>query len=61
MGPGVLRPQGELNVLLVGSSDPRHILKTISGLKDTDSLHVSLRNTRTSFSFSNRNRIIRFF
>ncbi|KAG7335565.1 hypothetical protein KOW79_000258 [Hemibagrus wyckioides] len=34
------RPQGELNVLLVGSSDPRHILKTISGLKDTDTLHV---------------------
>ncbi|MCJ8728387.1 hypothetical protein PDJAM_G00004050 [Pangasius djambal] len=37
---GVPRPQGELNVLLVGSSDPRHILKTISGLKDTDSLHL---------------------
>ncbi|KAF4087554.1 hypothetical protein AMELA_G00071920 [Ameiurus melas] len=37
---GVPRPQGELNVLLVGSSDPRHILKTISGLKDTESLHV---------------------
>ncbi|KAK3571777.1 hypothetical protein QTP86_018706, partial [Hemibagrus guttatus] len=34
------RPQGELNVLLVGSSDPRHILKTISGLKDTDTIHV---------------------
>ncbi|XP_017347855.1 dynein axonemal assembly factor 3 [Ictalurus punctatus] len=37
---GMPRPQGELNVLLVGSGDPRHILKTISGLKDTDSLHV---------------------
>ncbi|KAB5586635.1 hypothetical protein PHYPO_G00003950 [Pangasianodon hypophthalmus] len=37
---GVPRPQGELNVLLVGSSDPRHILKTISGLKNTDSLHL---------------------
>ncbi|TSL82535.1 Dynein assembly factor 3, axonemal [Bagarius yarrelli] len=37
---GVPRPQGELNVLLVGSGDPRHVLKTIAGLKDTDSLHV---------------------
>ncbi|XP_060777097.1 dynein axonemal assembly factor 3-like [Neoarius graeffei] len=37
---GVPRTQGELNVLLVGSSDPRHVLKTISGLKDTDSLHL---------------------
>ncbi|KAF7708037.1 dynein axonemal assembly factor 3-like [Silurus meridionalis] len=36
----VPRPQGELNVLLVGSGDPRHILKTISGLKDTESLRV---------------------
>ncbi|KAK2855426.1 hypothetical protein Q7C36_007295 [Tachysurus vachellii] len=34
------RQQTELNVLLVGSSDPRHILKTISGLGDSDTLHV---------------------
>ncbi|XP_027016812.2 dynein axonemal assembly factor 3 [Tachysurus fulvidraco] len=34
------RQQTELNVLLVGSSDPRHILKTISGLRDSDTLHV---------------------
>ncbi|KAJ3607692.1 hypothetical protein NHX12_024743 [Muraenolepis orangiensis] len=31
---------GELHVLLVGSSDPRHILKTVAGLKVTDRLHV---------------------
>lgn len=35
-----VRPHGELNVLLVGSADPRHILKTITGLMDTDRLHV---------------------
>ncbi|XP_035255691.1 dynein assembly factor 3, axonemal-like isoform X2 [Anguilla anguilla] len=34
------RPQGKQNILLVGSGDPRHILKTIAGLKDTDTLHV---------------------
>ncbi|XP_056433098.1 dynein axonemal assembly factor 3-like [Gadus chalcogrammus] len=37
---GPVKQQGELNVLLVGSSDPRHILKTFAGLEDTDSLHV---------------------
>ncbi|KAM9488938.1 dynein axonemal assembly factor 3 [Clarias gariepinus] len=36
----VPRPQLEMNVLLVGSSDPRHILKTISGLKNNESLHL---------------------
>ncbi|KAF5903976.1 dynein assembly factor 3, axonemal, partial [Clarias magur] len=36
----VPRPQLEMNVLLVGSSDPRHILKTISGLKSNESLHL---------------------
>ena len=40
---GPVKQDGEVNVLLVGSSDPRHILKTIAGLKDTDSLNVSLR------------------
>ncbi|KAF4095608.1 dynein axonemal assembly factor 3 [Onychostoma macrolepis] len=35
-----VRPHGELNILLVGSADPRHILKTITGLMDTDTLHV---------------------
>lgn len=30
-----------MNVLLVGSADPRHILKTLAGLQDTESLHVS--------------------
>ncbi|KAI4876443.1 hypothetical protein NFI96_010328 [Prochilodus magdalenae] len=36
----VVRPEGELNVLLVGSGDPRHILKTIAGLRENNSLHV---------------------
>ncbi|XP_063077907.1 dynein axonemal assembly factor 3-like [Engraulis encrasicolus] len=31
---------GEVNVLLLGCADPRHILKTLSGLKDTDTLSV---------------------
>lgn len=31
-----------MNVLLVGSGDPRHILKTIAGLQDKQSVHVSL-------------------
>ncbi|KTF80357.1 hypothetical protein cypCar_00010950 [Cyprinus carpio] len=35
-----VRPHGELNVLLVGSADPRHILKTITGLTDSDTLHI---------------------
>uniref|UniRef100_A0A1A7X624 Dynein axonemal assembly factor 3 n=1 Tax=Iconisemion striatum TaxID=60296 RepID=A0A1A7X624_9TELE len=30
----------EANILLVGSADPRHILKTIAGLQDEQSLHV---------------------
>ncbi|XP_034049601.1 dynein assembly factor 3, axonemal-like [Thalassophryne amazonica] len=37
---GPVRQEGEVNILLVGSADPRHILKTIAGLKDTDLLHV---------------------
>ncbi|KAJ7984564.1 hypothetical protein DPEC_G00356100 [Dallia pectoralis] len=34
--------QGDVNVLLVGSGDSRHILKTIAGLRNTDTLHVWL-------------------
>uniref|UniRef100_A0A3P8NVV8 Dynein axonemal assembly factor 3 n=1 Tax=Astatotilapia calliptera TaxID=8154 RepID=A0A3P8NVV8_ASTCA len=30
----------EMNVLLVGSGDPRHILKTIAGLQDKQSVHI---------------------
>ncbi|XP_041938527.1 dynein assembly factor 3, axonemal-like [Alosa sapidissima] len=37
---GPERQQGEVNILLVGCSDPRHILKTIAGMKDTDTLSV---------------------
>ncbi|XP_073720257.1 dynein axonemal assembly factor 3 isoform X2 [Misgurnus anguillicaudatus] len=35
-----MKSHDELNILLVGSGDPRHILKTISGMRETDSLHV---------------------
>lgn len=38
---GPVRPEGEVNILLVGSGDPRHILKSIAGLQDKESLHVS--------------------
>nr|XP_020461979.1 dynein assembly factor 3, axonemal isoform X2 [Monopterus albus] len=38
MGP--VRHEGEVNVLLVGSGDPRHILKTIAGLQSDERLHV---------------------
>ncbi|XP_070783686.1 dynein axonemal assembly factor 3-like [Enoplosus armatus] len=38
MGP--VRLEGEVNVLLVGSGDPRHILKTVAGLQNEESLHV---------------------
>jgi len=36
----MVKSDGELNVLLVGSGDPRHILKTITGLTHSDTLHV---------------------
>ncbi|XP_028989539.1 dynein axonemal assembly factor 3-like isoform X2 [Betta splendens] len=39
---GPVRHDGEANVLLVGSADPRHILKTIAGLQSKQSLHVWL-------------------
>ncbi|KAM8729569.1 dynein axonemal assembly factor 3 [Acanthopagrus schlegelii] len=38
--PGPARPEGQVNVLLVGSADPRHILKTIAGFPSEGSLHV---------------------
>ncbi|XP_048870412.1 dynein axonemal assembly factor 3-like isoform X2 [Brienomyrus brachyistius] len=37
---GAVRQKGRVNVLLVGSGDPRHILKTIAHLSYTDTLHV---------------------
>uniref|UniRef100_W5KXR8 Dynein axonemal assembly factor 3 n=1 Tax=Astyanax mexicanus TaxID=7994 RepID=W5KXR8_ASTMX len=46
LNAGTLRPAGEVNVLLLGAADPKHILKTIAGLKETDTLHV------VSFFFS---------
>lgn len=46
LSPGPERHEGEVNVLLVGSGDPRHILKTIADLPDKDSLHVSLCNVK---------------
>lgn len=39
---GPARPEGDANVLLVGSGDPRHILKSIAGLQDKENLHVRL-------------------
>ncbi|XP_031417297.1 dynein axonemal assembly factor 3 [Clupea harengus] len=42
LGAGPERQQGEVNVLLLGCADPRHILKTIAGLKDSDTLSVWL-------------------
>ncbi|KAG7227810.1 hypothetical protein INR49_013604 [Caranx melampygus] len=37
---GPVKHEGDVNVLLVGSGDPRHILKTIAGLQNEKSLHV---------------------
>ncbi|KAG9349963.1 hypothetical protein JZ751_026316, partial [Albula glossodonta] len=40
LSAGLQKQDGKLNILMVGSGDPRHILKTIAGLKHTDTLHV---------------------
>ncbi|XP_035002711.2 dynein axonemal assembly factor 3 [Hippoglossus stenolepis] len=40
LATGPARREEEANVLLVGSADPRHILKTVSGLRNEESLHV---------------------
>ncbi|XP_011603871.2 dynein assembly factor 3, axonemal [Takifugu rubripes] len=40
MDMGEERCKGEVNVLLVGSADLRHILKTMAGLQDSERLHV---------------------
>ncbi|XP_040923405.1 dynein assembly factor 3, axonemal-like [Toxotes jaculatrix] len=40
LSTGPVRHEGEVNVLLVGSADPRHILKTIASLQKEESLHV---------------------
>ncbi|XP_071763452.2 dynein axonemal assembly factor 3 [Centroberyx gerrardi] len=40
LSTGPVRQEGGVNVLLVGSGDLRHILKTIASLRDTDSLHI---------------------
>ncbi|XP_035521159.1 dynein assembly factor 3, axonemal-like [Morone saxatilis] len=40
LSTGPVTLEGEVNVLLVGSGDPRHILKTIAGLQNENSLHV---------------------
>ncbi|KAM6951017.1 dynein axonemal assembly factor 3 [Aplochiton taeniatus] len=37
---GKIRREGKFNILLVGSGDPRHVLKTISQLSETESLHI---------------------
>ncbi|XP_077406016.1 dynein axonemal assembly factor 3 [Vanacampus margaritifer] len=37
-----VRHEGAVNVLLAGSGDPRHLLKTVSGLRDGDVLNVWL-------------------
>eukprot|EP00064_Thunnus_orientalis_P019296 superscaffoldBa00004765_g19412 len=40
LSTGPERHESEVNILLVGSGDPRHILKTVAGLREKDSLHV---------------------
>lgn len=45
---GEERCKGEVNVLLVGSADLRHILKTMAGLQDSERLHVSPQNSCVS-------------
>uniref|UniRef100_UPI0037E92711 dynein axonemal assembly factor 3-like n=1 Tax=Semicossyphus pulcher TaxID=241346 RepID=UPI0037E92711 len=40
LSTGPVRLEGEANVLLIGAGDPRHILKTVAGLQNNESLHV---------------------
>ncbi|KAM3859893.1 dynein axonemal assembly factor 3 [Diretmus argenteus] len=40
LSAGRVRQEGEAHVLLVGSGDLRHILKTIASLNNADSLHI---------------------
>ncbi|KAF3704481.1 Dynein assembly factor 3, axonemal [Channa argus] len=40
LASGPARHEGHVNVLLVGSGDPRHILKTIASLQNEEHLHV---------------------
>ncbi|KAK7919683.1 hypothetical protein WMY93_010967 [Mugilogobius chulae] len=40
LATGPIQNKEETNILLVGSGDPRHILKTIAGLPDKHRLHV---------------------
>ncbi|XP_029102790.1 dynein assembly factor 3, axonemal [Scleropages formosus] len=40
LSSGPARQEGDVNVLLIGSGDPRHILKTVAHLGDTDTLHI---------------------
>lgn len=48
---GPVRPEGDANILLVGSGDPRHILKSIAGLQDKENLHVRLNVEKTKSIF----------
>lgn len=52
LSPGPVRLEGEVNVLLVGSADPRHILKTMAGLQGNESLRVSPKNSHVLLDFS---------
>ncbi|CAM4723827.1 unnamed protein product [Leuciscus chuanchicus] len=63
-----VRSDGELNVLLVGSGDPRHILKTITGLTDSDTLHVWVIENNMArtpilafIQFKERDELVRIF
>ncbi|KAK2820304.1 hypothetical protein Q5P01_023263 [Channa striata] len=40
LASGPVRREGDVNVLLVGSGDPRHILKTVASLQKEERLHV---------------------
>lgn len=58
-----MRLEGEVNVLLVGSGDPRHILKIVAGLQNKEILHVSLGLVwfqRTSQSYCAASKLLLF-